>query len=107
MSHGSASPNPKAIGRCEDFPASARGWATLRRRRRHQSFAPIAAFSLIRRVDRDCPLRQAVPNSAVIRSFRTRGCSMLVRITLVAALGLGLAACSSDSGPKEVGGTLV
>ena len=32
---------------------------------------------------------------------------MASRIIIVASLGLALAACSSDPGPKEVGGTLV
>jgi surface antigen len=32
---------------------------------------------------------------------------MISRITTVALLGAALAACSSDSGPREVGGTLV
>src|SRR4029078_4945578 len=35
------------------------------------------------------------------------GMMMNVRIVVVAALGVGLAACSADSGPKEGGGTLV
>jgi surface antigen len=38
---------------------------------------------------------------------RLRGEAMISRIGAVALLGAALAACAGDSGPKEVGGTLV
>jgi surface antigen len=39
--------------------------------------------------------------------LQDEGRAMTFRIIIVASLGLGLAGCSSDPGPKEVGGTLV